>query len=193
MKKLFLVLTIIGAAFFTSCEKDDVTPPTPPAVDSCKIAPVVTFASVGPTISGQSLGTVTVTSPLGSGVTYNINSGSSQPSPNFFNLPAGNYIVKATTAKGCTDTTQVTVAAFGPKYYAVRALVLGYCGPCHLNGAASGNKNFDSDGAIENSWDRIRIRCVTGSPSFMPQGGQLTAADKQKITDWVNAGHRLTD
>jgi hypothetical protein len=27
----------------------------------------------------------------------------------------------------------------------------------------------------------------------MPQGGQLTAIDKQKIVDWVNAGHKITD
>jgi hypothetical protein len=34
---------------------------------------------------------------------------------------------------------------------------------------------------------------VDGTPSFMPQGGQLTTIDKQRITDWVNAGHRISD
>jgi hypothetical protein len=46
---------------------------------------------------------------------------------------------------------------------------------------------------VVNSWDRIKIRAVDGNPSFMPQGGELTGPDKQKIVDWVNAGHRITD
>ena len=56
-----------------------------------------------------------------------------------------------------------------------------------------GSKNFDTDDNIVNSWDRIRARAVDGNPSFMPQGGQLTTVDKNKILDWINAGHRISD
>ena len=38
-----------------------------------------------------------------------------------------------------------------------------------------------------------QVRAVDGNPTFMPQGGQLTTIDKQKITDWINAGGRTTD
>jgi uncharacterized membrane protein len=91
------------------------------------------------------------------------------------------------------DTAQVTILNYGPKYAQVKQLITGYCGPCHLNAGNSGNRNFDTDASIVAGWDRIRARCVTGTPSFMPQGGQLTAIDKQRITDWVNAGHRISD
>ena len=71
----------------------------------------------------------------------------------------------------------------------------GYCGPCHLNGTTNGNKNFDTDASIISSWDRIKARAVDNSPSQMPQtpNAPLTIVDKQKITDWVNAGHRQLD
>jgi uncharacterized membrane protein len=101
--------------------------------------------------------------------------------------------VKVINQKGCSDTLHVSIPAYGPKYAAVRQLMMGYCGPCHLNGGSSGGKNLDTDSSIVASWDRIRLRCVNGLPTFMPQNGQLTTLDKQKITDWVNAGHRLSD
>jgi uncharacterized membrane protein len=82
---------------------------------------------------------------------------------------------------------------YGPKYHAVKQLILGYCGPCHLNGATSGGRNYDTDANILAAWDRIKARTVDGIPSFMPEGGQLTTVDKQKITDWVNAGHTTTN
>jgi uncharacterized membrane protein len=124
---------------------------------------------------------------------YSINGTTFQPSTNFFNLAAGNYIVTAKNTNGCNDTLNLTINGYGPKFYAVRTIVNGYCGPCHLNGTTNGGKNFDADNNIVSSYDRIKIRTVDGNPTFMPEGGQLTAPDKQKILDWVNAGHRITD
>jgi uncharacterized membrane protein len=94
---------------------------------------------------------------------------------------------------GCVSTTQKTIGSYGPKFFQVKAIVIGYCGPCHINGTTSGGKNFDNDSDIVVNWQRIKIRCIDGMPSFMPQNSQLTAVDKQRITDWVNAGHRITD
>jgi uncharacterized membrane protein len=174
---------------FAGCKKTD----SPPPPDPCANANITTAAGKTHTITGQQLGTITVTSPIGSEYTYSINGTSFQPSVNFFNLAAGNFIVTTKNTAGCSDTLNVTINGYGPKFYAVRTIVNGYCGPCHLNGTSNGGKNFDDDNSIVNSWDRIKVRTVDGTPTYMPEGGQLTAADKQKILDWVNAGHRVTD
>jgi hypothetical protein len=184
---------VVFAGLYSSCKKSDTTPPLPPP-DSCKGITIAPVAGKTNTITGQSLGTITVTSPIGSGYVYSIGSTTPfQPSVNFFGLPAGNYTVTAKNADGCTGIVAVSINSYGAKYFAVRTIINGYCGPCHLNGAVSGGKNWDTDDAVVASWDRIKARTVDGTPSFMPQGGQLTAIDKQKIVDWVNAGHKITD
>jgi len=190
IKKISVI--IITAGLFAGCKKTD-TAPTPPVVtDPCKGVTIAPVAGKTHTITGQSLGTITVTSPIGSGLTYSTG-GTFQASTNFFNLAAGNYTLTAKNADGCIGTVAVTINGYGAKFYAVRTIVNGYCGPCHLNGAVSGGKNWDADNDIVNSWDRIKIRTVDGTPTFMPENGQLTAIDKQKIVDWVNAGHKITD
>ncbi len=174
------------------CSKTDTPPPLPPP-DPCLGVTLTPVAGVAHTTTGQTQGTITVTSPIGSGLMYRLNSTVYQASPNFSNLAAGNYILTVRNADSCKGSLTLTINGYGPKFYHVRTLVKGYCGPCHLNGTINGGKNFDTDNDIVNSWDRIKARAVDGNPSFMPQGGQLTALDKQKITDWVNAGHRITD
>ncbi len=191
MKSIFLsLLIILLTGLVTGCKKSEPTAPQVP--DPCNGVTILPLAGKTHTITGQSLGSITVTSPIGSGYTYNIG-GTPQGSTNFFNLAAGNYTLTAKNKDNCTGTVTITINGYGPKFFTVRTIVNGYCGPCHLNGAVSGSKNFDQDNDIVNSWDRIKIRTVDGNPTFMPEGGQLTAQDKQKIVDWVNAGHRITD
>lgn len=149
--------------------------------------------SSNPAIGGISNGSITVLTPRGDTLMYQLNNGTVQASPVFTGLGAGTYILKVLSQRGCSDTIHTSIPAYGTKYAAVKELVSGYCGPCHLNAGNSGNKNFDKDSTIVANWDRIKIRSVDGTPSFMPQNGQLTTLDKQKITDWVNAGHRQTD
>ncbi|MEY3590414.1 MAG: hypothetical protein RLZZ466_934 [Bacteroidota bacterium] len=177
-------MLIMGIPFACNKEKG----PDPCANTSYDIQTVKTAA-----VGGVNNGSITVLYPRGDTLKYAINNGTAQESPIFSGLAAGNYIVKVINQKGCSDTVQLRILAYGAKYAAVKQLVTGYCGPCHLNGGASGGKNLDTDSSIVASWDRIRLRCVNGLPTFMPQNGQLTTIDKQKITDWVNAGHRLTD
>ena len=184
----FVSIIILLALLVNACKKTD----TPAKPDICLGVTIAPVAGKAHTITGQSLGSITVTSPIGSGYVYSIG-GAYQASTNFFNLAAGNYTVTAKTADSCKGTVAVTVNGYGAKFYAVRTIVNGYCGPCHLNGSISGGKNWDNDNDVVASWDRIKIRCVDGTPSYMPQGGQLTALDKQKIVDWVNAGHKITD
>lgn len=193
MKKSIVYALVISTGLFAACSKSDSPATTPPPPDPCLGVTLSPVADVSHTTTGLTQGTITVTSPIGSGLTYSINGTSFQSSVNFFNLGAGNYTLTVKNASGCTGTKAIVINGYGPKFYNVRTLVNGYCGPCHLNGTSNGGKNFDNDNDIVNFWDRIKIRAVDGLPTFMPQGGQLTAADKQKIIDWVNAGHRITD
>ena len=195
MIKSLLFSICILTTLFIGCKKSDTasTPITPPLVNVCNNVSIVPVATVAHSITAQAVGTITVTSPIGSGFSYSINGTVFQGSVNFFNLAPGNYTVTAKNANGCIGTVSVTINGYGPKFFNVRTIVNGYCGSCHLSGNMMGGKNFDADASIVASWDRIKVRAVDGLPSFMPQGGQLTALDKQKIVDWLNAGHRITD
>ena len=198
MKSTLIITGVLLTVIFAGCSKSDTTPvpPPPPPVDPCLGVTITPVAGVTHTVTGQSSGTITVTSPIGSGFVYSIAGVPFQASTNFFNLAAGNYTVTVKNANNCLGTLAgVTINGYGPKFFAVRTIIKGYCGPCHLNGTISGGKNFDTDDSIVNSWNRIKARAVDGMPTFMPQApnAPLTAIDKQKIVDWVNAGHRITD
>ena len=78
-------------------------------------------------------------------------------------------------------------------FAAVKAVLVANCNSCHTGAAAQGGQNFGTDCNIVNAAARIKARAVDGNPSFMPQGGQLTTADKQKITNWVTAGGKYSD
>ncbi len=190
--KLFTSCLLAGMAIvICACNKNDtITPPDPCAGLNYNITSTKTEA-VGTTNNG----TVTILQPRGDTLTYKLNSGAYQASWYFTNLAPGNYVITIRNQNGCTDTTQFTIFNYGPKYAAVKQVILGYCGPCHLNGGISGSKNFDTDASIISSWDRIKARAVDANPSQMPEipNSPLTMVDKQKITDWVNAGHRQTD
>ena len=144
-------------------------------------------------ISSLNNGSISITFPFGDSISYSLNNGAYQSANTFSSLAPGTYIITVKNLKGCTDTANITIPNYGPKYALVKHLVNGYCGPCHLNNAVSGGKNFDSDNSVISSWNRIKIRTVDGTPTFMPEGSQLTTVDKNKIIDWVNAGHRISD
>lgn len=186
----FLLALLSVALLFSCSKKDEPVVPDPCLGVSYDVQYFKTAA-----IGTANNGTISISFPVGDTITYQLNNGSFQASANFSNLAPGNYVVTVKNQKGCTDTAQITILNYGPKYAAVKQLVLGYCGPCHLNGAANGGKNFDTDASIIASWDRIKARAVDGNPSFMPQApnSPLSTVDKQKITDWVNAGHRQSD
>lgn len=187
MTPCLLAATII---LVNSCSKND-TQTTDPCTGTNFTINHTHTESVG----GANNGTISILAPRGDTITYKLNSGSYQDSWYYTNLAPGNYVVTIKNQQGCTDTAQITILNYGPKYAAVKQLITsggtgGYCGPCHVNGGNDGTKNFDTDNSIVANKDRIKIRTVDGLPSFMPPlpNSQLTAADKQKIVDWINAG-----
>lgn len=181
----------LALLFFLACNKRD----SPPAPDPCAGLNYVVDYFKTEAIGSSNNGTFTVNAPVGDTLSYKLGSGAYQTSPVFNNLAPGDYVLTIRNQKGCTDTARFTILNYGPKYANVKQIILGYCGPCHLNGAVNGGKNFDTDASIVASWDRIKARAVDNNPSQMPElpNAPLTPVDKQKITDWVNAGHRQSD
>jgi hypothetical protein len=121
--------------------------------------------------------------------TYSLNGVNFQSSGTFSNLAPGNYTVTAKDANNCTGTANTTVgtAAAGPLFSQVKTLLLANCAiaGCH---AGTQPPDWRVDCNIVNNAALIQQRAVAGNPSFMPPTGALPAADRQKITDWINAG-----
>lgn len=92
-----------------------------------------------------------------------------------------------------SDCASIVTGQAGPLYTAVKSMMASNCSSCHTGNNGTGGKDLTTDCNIVSSKDRIKARGVDGSPSFMPQGSQLSASDKKKITDWVNAGGRFSD
>lgn len=181
----------VQIVYISSCSKNDTTPPPDPCAGVDYNIDYFKTEAVGTSNNG----TIAVNYPVGDTITYKLNNGTYQASRNFTNLASGNYVLTVKNQNGCTDTAQITILNYGPKYALVKQLIVGYCGPCHYNGGNSGGKNFDTDASIVASWDRIKARAVDNVPSQMPEApnAPLTTVDKQKITDWVNAGHQQSN
>lgn len=175
---------LISLLVLASCSK------TGTVNDPCKGVNYNITHSKTESIGSSNNGTLTVLEPRGDTISYKLNSGAFQSSWYFTNLAPGNYVITVKNQKGCTDTTQVTILNYGPKYAAVKQLILGYCGPCHLNGTVNGAMNFDTDASIVANKLRIKARAVDGLPTFMPAtpNSPLSLVDRQKITDWITAG-----
>lgn len=170
------------------------TPTTPPTTDPCagKTITVTGSATVADVCSGAK---ISVTASGSTGFTYSIDGGSFQASSDFSNVPSGDHTVAAKDGAGCTKTAKVTVSliAAGPLYSAVKSLIQAQCVSCHSGAGASAGKDWSIDCNVITNKVLIKQRTVDGTPSFMPQGGKLSASDMKIITDWVNAGGRYSD
>lgn len=149
--------------------------------------------------NGPNTGGFTVSATGSTGFTYSVGAGAFQASTVFSGMAAGTYTVNAKDLDGCIKSTTVNVgnAPAGPLFGAVRTMMQSNCAlsGCHVNPSPTGGLNFQDDCTIVSSWDRIKARAVDGIPSFMPPAPnpQISATDKQKITDWIAAGHKYTD
>jgi uncharacterized membrane protein len=91
------------------------------------------------------------------------------------------------------DTDPDPTVVPGPKFLAVKAVISSNCATsgCHAASSSEGGLNFESNTVIVNNGTRIKSAAV--DLGIMPPTGQLSDVDKAKITDWINAGGRLTD
>lgn len=191
---------LTAAMVIFACSKGGETPvPPPPApppvVDPCAgltVSVSATSTEIDPCGTGS---TVTVTASGSTGFTYSLDGGAFQSSNVFTAVAKGDHTVSAKTSGGCTKSAQVTVAVApaGPLFSALRTMIVANCNSCHSGAGASGGRDYTNDCTIVTNADRIKARAVDGNPSFMPQSGQLSAADKKKITDWIAAGAKYTN
>ena len=144
-------------------------------------------------------GSITITATGSTGFTYQLNSGPFQPSNVFTGLTNNTYNISVRDVDGCIKTTTATVALApaGITFSAVKAMMQINCAiaGCHVAPSPQGGLNFTLDCTIVSAWDRIKARAVDANPSQMPPPPTptLSAADKQKILDWITAGHRFVD
>ncbi len=158
----------------------------------------ITATPTGVTPCVSASGSISVAASGGaSPYTFSLNnSGQFQSSNVFSNLNQGTYSISVRDANGCTalqNSIAVTERAAGPLFTAVKALIQSNCVSCHNATVANGNTNLSTDCSIVSARDRIRIRAVDGTGGPMPQSGLLPLSERQKITNWINAGGRVTD
>jgi hypothetical protein len=154
-----------------------------------------TATGVTPCVNAS--GSINVTATGGTApYTFSLNGGAFQSVTTFSNLNAGTYNIAVKDANGCNGTQASVVVgtrSAGPLFTAVKNLIQTNCVSCHNAQQAGGGVNLSNDCAIVSAKDRIRARAVDGVPSPMPTGGLLPSTERQKITDWINAGGRVTD
>lgn len=170
--------------------------------NGCTASAVFTVVSAAcPTISLSSVtvpsdkcsnntGSITVTSSGSTGLMFNLNSGTYQTSTLFGALATGSYTVGVKDVNGCTTTAtaQVNIAPAGILFTNVKAILTANCTSCHGGPSPQNGINYANDCTIVAQKLNIKARAVDGIPSIMPASGAISAADKQKILDWVNAG-----
>ena len=190
----FLLLAgLIGIGF--SCSKNDPAPADPCA----GVTITVTGSTMNPA-AGASNGSINAMASGANGFTYSLNNGTFQPSGLFNNLAAGTYTVIAKTSAGCSGSATFTLSISNPcsgtpgtLFTAVKSLVQTNCVSCHNATTANGGVNLSTDCAIVSAKDRINARAVNGTGGWMPTSGALPATERAKITNWINAGGRITD
>lgn len=192
-----LLLTLI--LFLYACSKGGDSGESTPPPEVCAGVTITLTTSAQETIPGASTGSITITSPTGTGFTYKLNNGNYQGLPGFSNLAKGTYTITAKNAAGCTGTATAIVnerscsGTPGPKFTEVKTIVQNKCAisGCHVAPAPTGNLNLQVECNIVFNREKIFDRAVTVGD--MPQTGSLTNAEKLAITAWINAGGRITD
>jgi uncharacterized membrane protein len=127
--------------------------------------------------------------------TYSLSGGTYQ-STNIFNyLTTSSYTITVKDVNGCTGSASTTVTnkPIGPLFAQVKNLIQYFCINCHGPNGASGGLDFSANCTIVTSKDRIKARAVDANPSPMPVNGLLSASERQKIIDWINAGGKFTN
>jgi hypothetical protein len=156
---------------------------------------IVVSGITTPTIKCEAnTGTLTITATGSTGFMYanSPNTTIFQSSNIFGSLADGSYTFIARDVNGCaaTNTAMVQQAAAGPLFTQVKAVLQANCVSCHGGATPTAGINFTEDCVIVAQKNRVKARAVDFNPSVMPPTGAISAADRQKITDWINAGGR---
>lgn len=126
--------------------------------------------------------------------TYSLDGGAFQSSNSFNNVISGTHSVIVKDANGCTGSANIVVSdvAAGPLFSAVKTLMQTNCAlpGCH---ADAQTPIFSDPCNIILNKIKIKARAVDSDPSPMPPTGLLPASDRQKITDWINAGGQFNN
>jgi hypothetical protein len=199
--KLFINSAAVLISIFillNACSKGGSSPSSPstpnPPIDPCagKTITVTGSATVADACSGAK---VSVSASGSTSFTYSIDGGSFGTSSDFSDVKVGDHTISVKDGAGCIQSAKVTVTqiAAGPFYTAVKTLIQAQCVSCHSGAGASAGRDWSNDCQVIANKALIKQRTIDGTPSFMPQGGKLSAADMKIITDWVNAGGRYSD
>lgn len=196
-KRIITLIKIIALTFiiinFTSCSKSDHSP-APPA-NACIGKTIVITATPTATETCTNDGKIDITATGSTDFTFKLNiAGTYQASGAFSNVAAGDYTVFAKDGTGCETSKSVTVAssgAAGPLFTAVKGLITAKCQSCHNNAIVNGGMNWQVECNIVKNKARIKVRAV--DEGSMPQSGPLAQADKDIITNWINAGGGYTN
>jgi hypothetical protein len=193
-KRMSAGIKIIGFSFLTinfiACSKSDTTPPP---TGLCAGKTIVINAT--PTSSEPCDAAIEVTATGSTNFSYKLNSGGTyQGSAKFTNLAPGNYTVFAKDGDGCEKSVAVTIASSGTAgmlFTTVKNLVAARCQSCHNNTIANGGMNFQVECNIVIHKDRIKVRAV--DEATMPLTGPLPQAEKDIISNWINAGGKYSN
>jgi hypothetical protein len=186
----------LAAGNYTIIAKDDAgcTSTKSFTVSATVACPTITISTVNiPSDKCANTGKITITASGSTGFNYTIDGGTTYQASNIFNsVAAGTYTIGAKDANGCviTNTATINVATAGTLFTSVKAVMLANCAfaGCHGGATPQSGINLSDDCTIVSKSARIKARAVDGNPSIMPAAGAISAADKQKITDWINAG-----
>lgn len=169
---------------FTACNKKDVRGCTQANIPfTLKL-----FPSAHPC---KPLGKLEFHFPQNSFTEISLNNGPFAAKKIIDSLLPGNYNLRIRFNNECYKDTVVTmpVNAASTVFSDVKKILQAYCMPCHEGFNPKGGLDFNKDCIILSSWDRIEARAVLGNPSPMPQNGLIPLAERNKIADWIRAGH----
>lgn len=193
MKSLLLIVVLFC---FIACKKEK-KQPEPVQPFNCNSIAILFTANINASVECSNNGRIEIVTSSNSNYSYKINNGSYQSSNVFENLAPGKYAVSVKSKEDCVNMDSIVVSSItqtqGILFTEVKKIIAANCFTCHAGANPQGGLNFADNCTIVQAWDRIKARAVDGNPSPMPQPGLMPLSERNKITAWVNAGHRITD
>jgi hypothetical protein len=180
MKKIIFYIIVIT---FYGCKKQTTS-------INCSQVVAITANTIA-SLPCEANGKIIITSPLGNNYSYQINNLPFQKSTEFVLLKPNSYIITVKDENNCTSNAAVKIDTIsgGIKFKNVATTLATYCTPCHTGNNPQAGLLWLNPCDILQYWDRIKTRAVDGSPSPMPPSGLIPIAERNKILDWINAGH----